>query len=175
MIVRWLTITATAFAVLGACQRAAPASNGERAMNASQASQAPSQLCGRLRWWKMPTGDVFPRESAPVEPTKTKARLSQIAAATESYCMEHQGRYPASLDELLAYSKTLPRTAFCRIDETMLRDQWGRVLAYTVQNGIPNLVSPGPDGKLGTMDDVTLPQEGDPQGELVDAAKVCTA
>jgi type II secretion system protein G len=34
-------------------------------------------------------------------------------------------------------------------------DRWGNPLRYTIEDGIPQLRSPGADGRLGTKDDIT--------------------
>lgn len=167
-----LLIMAHAATVGCAAMRAPiPSYGGERSV--------PGSGCNGLRWWKIETESVFPPASAPPETQhlarmeEAKAVLGLIAASAERYCLERGGVYPTSIAQLISYGNTLPREERCRLGERPSPDPWGKQYRYQVIGGIPQISSAGPDGRLGTSDDILLPQPGDTDGEILDGHAVC--
>jgi|GEM_PF-3282597 len=64
-----------------------------------------------------------------------------------------KGAWPESLAVLTAKeAQNQPWS----LSEEKVNDAWGHALVYVAGEGEPNVTSPGPDGQLGTADDVTL-------------------
>lgn len=161
----------TAGLVWGCATRAASRESADD--NASRIGATSSSECGLLRWWHTPETDVVTRETDPPRHYATKAGLGLIAAAAERYCLTH-GRYPASLDDLRKEALALPRGTRCRLDEAFLLDEWDTSIGYTTdRQGVPHLISSGPDRTQGTADDLSLPTLSDVEGQPLNGRVVC--
>jgi type II secretory pathway pseudopilin PulG len=77
--------------------------------------------------------------------TEVKASLQVLASSLESYQIDH-GRYPDRLADL-------PDVASGRMRS---EDPWGNELRYRPSGAGYEVVCLGPDGELGTEDDVAL-------------------
>jgi hypothetical protein len=104
---------------------------------------------------------------------RTKARMNLIVFAAARYCLESNGHLPSSLMVLVRHRHALPPHSSCTVDSTDVIDGWGEPFRYSVVAGQVMPVSTGPDGKLGTKDDLTIPKVGSPGVEGFDASKVC--
>ena len=100
------------------------------------------------------------QEPAPPEPdvdrqieiglAKTGCRL--VVSEAEMFKREH-GRYPATLEEMAGSSDWIPSES----PAGPKKDPWGNPLLYRLVDGTPRATSMGPDGKLGTDDDIVHP------------------
>lgn len=88
-------------------------------------------------------GDYF---STPDE--RTMFRMRTLRANIEGFATKH-GRLPASLDEVLRPSTRPGEYSF-------RHDGWGRLIVYSMTGATFELVSSGPDGVEGTVDDLKL-------------------
>lgn len=91
-----------------------------------------------------------------------RIQLSLVSYAAERFCVE-VGRYPNSVQEIISYGRRLPSDAGCAIRYRMPRHPWTQRYRYDLNHGSPQIVSPGPDDRYGTSDDVSL----DPQAPEV--------
>ncbi len=82
---------------------------------------------------------------------RTLNRLEQLRTALSRYAIDHGGAYPEgfSLDGIGAdLSPYLPLL--------LSVDAWGHTMTYTSDGSSYTIVSPGPDGREGTGDDITM-------------------
>ncbi|HPK37770.1 MAG TPA: type II secretion system protein GspG, partial [Kiritimatiellia bacterium] len=67
------------------------------------------------------------------------------------FAMRHNGKLPDSLDELTVGTDDAPGL----LKEGALNDSWGTPFTYTKTGKKFKIVSAGPDGEVGTDDDLT--------------------
>lgn len=81
----------------------------------------------------------------------TRTSIGAIEQAVQIFAMRHNGKLPDSLDELTAGTDDAPGL----LKEGALNDSWGTPFGYTKQGKKFKVSSAGPDGELGTEDDLT--------------------
>ena len=81
----------------------------------------------------------------------TRTSITAIEQAVQIFAMRHNGKLPDSLDELTAGTDDAPGL----LKEGALNDSWGTPFGYTKQGKKFKVSSAGPDGELGTEDDLT--------------------
>jgi len=80
--------------------------------------------------------------------TKTRTLISDIDKAINIFAMQHNGKIPDSLEELVEGEDPL-------LDPAALNDAWATPFRYTKQNKKWTITSAGPDLEIGTGDDIT--------------------
>lgn len=81
----------------------------------------------------------------------TRTSITAIEQAVQIFAMRHNGKLPDSLEELTAGTDDAPGL----LKEGALNDSWGTPFGYTKQGKKFKVSSAGPDGELGTEDDLT--------------------
>lgn len=81
----------------------------------------------------------------------TRTSIGAIEQAVQIFAMRHNGKLPDSLDELTAGTDDAPGL----LKEGALNDSWGTPFGYTKQGKKFKVSSAGPDGEMGTEDDLT--------------------
>ena len=81
----------------------------------------------------------------------TRTSIGAIEQAVQIFAMRHNGKLPDSLDELTAGTDDAPGL----LKEGALNDSWGTPFGYTKQGKRFKVSSGGPDGEIGTEDDIT--------------------
>ncbi|HRR33646.1 MAG TPA: type II secretion system protein GspG [Kiritimatiellia bacterium] len=81
----------------------------------------------------------------------TRTSIQAIEQAVQIFAMRHNGKLPDSLDELTVGSDDAPGL----LKEGALNDSWGTPFQYTKTGKKFKIVSGGPDGEIGTEDDIT--------------------
>jgi general secretion pathway protein G len=78
----------------------------------------------------------------------TRASIKNLETAIDQYQLDHSGRLPNSLQDVLPY---------LRNQKSVPKDAWGMEFAYTPNHadGSFSIVSAGPDNLMGTADDIT--------------------
>lgn len=142
----------------------------------AEAGNGTTAQCGNLLIWEMPEDEVLPlpgqSDTASVHRyyiTVTKARLNMIAVAAERYCRLHD-RYPNNYQELLVPRDTTYYPSCALTDAALTYDAWNRQIKLEA-NGIPRLVSAGPDGYFETNDDIHLPSSE--TGDKIELSREC--
>ena len=86
---------------------------------------------------------------------ETRAKLANIQKAINIYIMGHNGKLPASVDELLRFaSNNYDYGNKPLLKKEDLIDTWGEPIEYINDGRRYALWSSGPDRKMGTKDDV---------------------
>ena len=83
--------------------------------------------------------------------TTTRASITQIEQAVQIFAMRHNSKLPDALDELTADTDDNPAL----LKEGAINDSWGTAFGYTKTGRKFKIVSAGPDGEMGTEDDIT--------------------
>ncbi len=81
----------------------------------------------------------------------TRTSITAIEQAVQIFAMRHNGKLPDSLDELTAGTDDAPGL----LKEGALADSWGTPFSYTKTGKRFKVISAGPDGEVGTEDDLT--------------------
>ena len=81
----------------------------------------------------------------------TRTSITAIEQAVQIFAMRHNGKLPDSLDELTAGTDDAPGL----LKEGALNDSWGTPFQYTKTGKKFKIVSAGPDGEIGSEDDIT--------------------
>ncbi|HOE61048.1 MAG TPA: type II secretion system protein GspG [Kiritimatiellia bacterium] len=81
----------------------------------------------------------------------TRTSITAIEQAVQIFAMRHNGKLPDSLDELTVGTDDAPGL----LKEGALNDSWGTPFTYTKTGKKFKIVSAGPDGEVGTDDDLT--------------------
>jgi general secretion pathway protein G len=81
----------------------------------------------------------------------TRTSITAIEQAVQIFAMRHNGKLPDSIEELTAGTDDAPGL----LKEGALNDSWGTPFGYTKQGKKFKVSSAGPDGELGTEDDLT--------------------
>ena len=82
----------------------------------------------------------------------TRATIASIVAAVGSYEMQI-GRYPPDLADLVKEGDANWPGPFLETSDVP-RDAWGNPFDYTIPGKRVRITSPGPDGVLGSPDDI---------------------
>ena len=85
-----------------------------------------------------------------VRTRRTREDIREVETALEKYRAENGG-YPAAQDYVELIDKLAPRY----LSRVIRLDRWGRDLRIAIRQGRPAVLSDGPDGKAGTVDDVS--------------------
>jgi len=86
--------------------------------------------------------------------TRIRAQVAQIEKSINIYAMTHQGKLPASLDELFQFaSNNNDYSEKPLLKKEDLIDPWGEPFLYERDGRRYVIVSSGPDRKMGTEDD----------------------
>ncbi|MEI7901445.1 MAG: type II secretion system protein GspG [bacterium] len=83
--------------------------------------------------------------------TTTRASITQIEQAVQIFAMRHNSKLPDTLDELTADTDDNPGL----LKEGAINDSWGVPFGYTKTGRKFKITSAGPDGEMGTEDDIT--------------------
>ena len=83
--------------------------------------------------------------------TATRTSIAEIEKAVQIFAMGHNGKLPDSLDELTRGTNDDPGL----LKENALVDAWGTPFGYSKQGKKFTITSAGPDGEMGTSDDLT--------------------
>jgi hypothetical protein len=106
--------------------------------------------------------------------SRARAKVTAIALAAERWCAERgSGEYPSSLTALVDHARRLPSPSPCRVHEGDLVDPWDHPIFYELHDGVPFIVSAGPDGRFSTTDDVLLPPRSDARAWHLTFSTVC--
>ena len=81
----------------------------------------------------------------------TRTSIAAIEQAVQIFAMRHNGKLPDSLEELTVGTDDAPGL----LKEGALADSWGTPFQYTKTGKKFKVVSAGPDGEIGTEDDLT--------------------
>lgn len=81
----------------------------------------------------------------------TRTSIGAIEQAVQIFAMRHNGKLPDTLEELTAGTDDAPGL----LKEGALNDSWGTPFGYTKQGKKFKVSSAGPDGEMGTEDDLT--------------------
>ena len=84
--------------------------------------------------------------------TTTRANIANLEKAIDIFSMKHNGKLPDTLDELTQGTDDEPGL----IKESNLYDAWGTLFSYSKKGKASCVItSAGPDGEMGTADDLT--------------------
>jgi len=81
----------------------------------------------------------------------TRTSITAIEQAVQIFAMRHNGKLPDSLDELTVGTDDKPGL----LKEGALNDSWGTPFQYTKTGKKFKIISGGPDGEIGSEDDIT--------------------
>jgi len=81
----------------------------------------------------------------------TRTSITAIEQAVQIFAMRHNGKLPDSLEELTVGTDDAPGL----LKEGALNDSWGTPFQYTKTGKKFKIVSAGPDGEIGSEDDIT--------------------
>ncbi|RZA10148.1 MAG: type II secretion system protein GspG [Proteobacteria bacterium] len=98
---------------------------------------------------------------------EAKVDLAMVAAKTVGDSLQfyklHNNRYPSTEEGLNALVTQPPSAKAWRgpyTDAEKLNDPWGNAFTYEASGAKAfKIVSPGPDGEVGTADDITYPKD----------------
>jgi general secretion pathway protein G len=80
-----------------------------------------------------------------------KGDIANYGTAVERYALDHNDKYPASLEDLAGGKR--------KYVKELNKDPWGNPYIYKLQGDDYQISSAGPDGTPGTADDVTSSSE----------------
>lgn len=83
--------------------------------------------------------------------TATRTSIANIEKAVQIFAMSHNGKLPDSLDELTVGTDDNPGI----MKPEALIDSWGTPFSYSKRGKTFTITSAGPDGEMGTADDLT--------------------
>ena len=81
----------------------------------------------------------------------TRTSIAEIGKAINIFAMAKNGKLPDSLEELTQGTDDNPGI----LDEAALNDAWGTPFNYSKRGKTFTITSAGPDGEMGTEDDIT--------------------
>jgi len=81
----------------------------------------------------------------------TRTSITAIEQAVQIFAMRHNGKLPDQLEELTAGTDDAPGL----LKEGAINDSWGTPFTYTKTGKKFKIASAGPDGEIGTEDDIT--------------------
>lgn len=94
---------------------------------------------------------IFTGQDQEARITTTRGSIATIEQAIQIFAMKHNGKLPDSLDELTQGTDDAPGL----LREAALTDVWGMPFSYAKQGKNFTITSAGPDGEMGTEDDLT--------------------
>lgn len=94
---------------------------------------------------------IFTGQDQEARITTTRGSIATIEQAVQIFAMKHNGKLPDSLDELTQGTDDAPGL----LREAALVDVWGTPFGYSKQGKNFKITSAGPDGEMGTEDDLT--------------------
>lgn len=77
-----------------------------------------------------------------------KGDIASYTTAIDLYALDHNDKFPASLQDLVGGSRKYVRE--------LNKDPWGNEYVYKASGNDYQIFSAGPDGQAGTADDVTF-------------------
>ena len=83
--------------------------------------------------------------------TATRTSIAEIEKAVQIFAMGHNGKLPDSLDELTQGTDDNPAL----LKSGSLADAWGVEFGYSKRGKTFTITSAGPDGEMGSGDDLT--------------------
>jgi general secretion pathway protein G len=97
----------------------------------------------------------FGKKSTTARINATRASISAISSAIEVYQMD-TGRYPSSLDDLVSNPGAANWDGpYIKGGKDALVDAWGVAFTYKADGANFKVISAGPDGNMGSGDDIT--------------------
>jgi hypothetical protein len=84
-------------------------------------------------------------------PTSTRTQIAEIEKATQIYSMQHNGKFPNSIEDLVTGTEDHPGL----LKKGNIIDNWGMPYGYSRIGKKIRISSAGPDRKMGTEDDMT--------------------
>jgi len=100
--------------------------------------------------------DVIVYEHPPVPLPHTRVKIADIEKTITLYTMNHNGKLPASLGELLEFASTqYDSKKKPLLKKEDLIDPWGEPFRYEPKGRRFTIISSGPDKIMGTEDDIT--------------------
>jgi hypothetical protein len=84
-------------------------------------------------------------------PTNTRTQIAEIEKAIQFYSMQHNGKLPESIEDLVTGTADHPGL----LKKGNLIDNWGTPYGYLKTGKHFRISSAGPDRKMGTQDDIT--------------------
>lgn len=118
--------------------------------------------CGKLGVWVHGRDLLLPPNKpeeweGELDRSMTRAATNLLSLSVEAFSASH-GRYPVSFQEVREMDLPEHIGQQCRLTATEAEDAWGQEFSYHLTNdGQPVITSPGPDGTLGTEDDISAP------------------
>ena len=94
---------------------------------------------------------VFTGQDQEARITTTRGSIATIEQAVQIFAMKHNGKLPDSLDELTAGTDDAPGL----LKEGAINDSWGTPFGYSKAGKKFKITSAGPDGEMGSADDIT--------------------
>lgn len=86
-----------------------------------------------------------------IEAIPTRTQISVLEKAIQIYSMQHNGKFPNSLESLTTGTEDNPGM----LTKKDIVDNWGTPYGYSRTGKKINISSAGPDRKMGTQDDIT--------------------
>ncbi len=83
--------------------------------------------------------------------TMTRGSIGTIEQAVQIFAMKHNGKLPDALEELTQGTDSEPGL----LRAGAITDSWGTQFGYVKQGKKFTITSAGPDGEMGTDDDIT--------------------
>jgi hypothetical protein len=84
-------------------------------------------------------------------PTRTQPQIWEIEKAVQIYSMQHNGKFPNSIEDLVTGTEDHPGL----LKKGNIIDNWGTPYGYSRFGKKIRISSAGPDRKVGTQDDIT--------------------
>jgi general secretion pathway protein G len=94
---------------------------------------------------------VFTGQDQEARITTTRGSIATIEQAVQIFAMRHNGKLPDSLEELTAGTDDAPGL----LKEGAITDSWGTPFGYGKTGKKFKVTSAGPDGEMGSADDIT--------------------
>lgn len=94
---------------------------------------------------------IFTGQDQEARITTTRGSIDTIEQACQIFSMKHNGKLPDTLEELTQGTDDNPGL----LKEASLNDSWGTPFQYSHKGKKIVITSGGPDGEIGTDDDIT--------------------
>lgn len=94
---------------------------------------------------------IFTGQDEEARITTTRGSINTIEQAIQIFSMKHNGKLPDTLEELTQGTDENPGL----LKEAALNDSWGTPFSYSHRGRKITIISGGPDGQIGTDDDIT--------------------
>lgn len=170
-----------ALGLLSSCLGASPSAHPE-SQGASTLAMGHADKCDSASLWRTSESDVVPMAGAPrsewlaLEVERTHARMNLALLAALSYCRTTGRPIPTQPSPIVKAGRAQPLRAHCamRSEKELLEDAWGQPIIWKTESGHLTLTSAGPDGRLGTIDDIRSPPSSPDSSMMVDVATFCS-